>query len=120
MNSLPFPLVDFKGILSLPVDLKYIVASVIVRLLCQTGKFLSLSITAPSKVIPEEIIPYGAEYLLEMEAGKIMETAQDELLLSKYSFSLPLFHLHGRSLHPSPIDLSCDLLDLSLPLGFVI
>ena len=90
MNSLPFPLVDFKGILSLPVDLKYIVASVIVRLLRQTGKFLSLSITAPSKVIPEEIIPYGAEYLLEMEACKIMEIAQDELLLSKYSFSLPL------------------------------
>ena len=41
-----------------------------------------------------------------------METAQDEVLLSKYSLSLPLFHLHGRSLPPLPID-------LSLPLGFV-
>lgn len=75
-------------------------------------KFLSTSITTPSEVIPEEIIPYGAEYLLEMEAGKTMETAQDELLLSKYFLPLSLFHLHGRSLPPLPID-------LSLPLGFV-
>ena len=33
VNSLPFPLVNFKGILSLPVDLTYTVASVTVRLL---------------------------------------------------------------------------------------
>lgn len=64
------------------------------------------------KIIPEEVIPYGAEYLLEMEEGKNMETVQDRLLPSEYSLSLPLFYLHWRGLLPLPIDVGINLINL--------